>query len=340
MAPISDGFQEVLRGAIGDETVVEALSAMDLTDGDIDTLIDNLRILSVPGSRGMWPDAATWLEMETQEMLAQAAAAVERIAAAEVASGGPVLRDCVTMMLELMHHAGDPAVMARSPDDWLWGPTGPPQRGGWTGLDPAGRYETHASLCGREWSRRVWKSSLSHEGAVIGAALDEADAAMQTATDAVDGGLDAAQSARAALDEGRDNAAIAPNGPWPAAMLEWSALGWNTAQMLRGCAETVLAGAVGAGVAYAAGEYDTYEERGVLIVAARARGAVLGRWWEQIAPKRPDSDIANPASTSFWEADADPADFWTAAVRAAVLEVGRAQRGGEPEALAAALLNR
>ena len=218
-------------------------------------------------------------------------------------------------------------------------PVGPPISGSFGDLRPEQRYPEHAKRCGSSWSMSVYDSFENHDAAVCDAALTAAIAEVEAYPSAETAAFDALNSTSDAIDDGFEMASTLPRAQWPAdEMARYSQTGWEAVDVIRSSVDVVLDAAAALAVISALADNETYEERGILVPAERARVEVLRRWLESQAPKRPAND--GPASLSFWDADTDPLGFWAAALVAARMQVGRAHVNGEASGAADSLLNR
>ena len=329
--------KELLIQTFEDPELLAHIAEMQLTEQEATNLAHNLSLLWGRGSLRLWPEVSHWEAMERHELLREAGQAAQRAIQAEEAAGGPVFRDSVSMMLELMHAAQDPAVLRNNPEDWLWGPVGPPIKTVPQDTIGANRYEAHAQKIGRAWNKKIARMSVRHEVKTCESILNQAGQATEVLPQAVQAGYDALDDVDPLVEESRRVAAEAPDGPWPEAMLEWSEQCWSATDTLRTTTETVIQAAASAGVVRTIDAVETNEERGIFVSVERARPLALLRWWQQIAPKRPDPDPS--PSLSFWYTPQNPVDYWGACMTAALLELGRS-RYGSVEGMAMALVNR
>ena len=341
MGRIDEETLSQLRSLIPDEAIVAAVAEADITEEESQALESQMILLAGQRDRELWTHASLWIRLEGKVLLEHAAAAVQQLAAAETEAGGHIMRDSITMMLELVHLSGDPGVLAQNPDNWLWGPLGPPIQGFWEDLPAEQRYPEHARRLGRKWNTAINDAFDNHDLAVCDAAIEAAGESVERGFDALVAGYDALNSTTDAIDAGFEISMTKPRRRWPRQdMARYSDIGWKAAAVLRSSTEALLEGAAGAGVLAALEAHDSYEERGILVAAARARSEALRRWFDLQGPSRPPSDDGDPTSISFWTTDPEPLGFWAAAMIAARIEVGRAFTNGEPSGAVESLLNR
>lgn len=330
-----------LMSLVPETEVVAAVAEIDLTEDDAAALEANMIMLAGCRDRQLWPAVPAWLHIEGQILREQASAAVQTLAAAEAAAGSAVMRDSITMMLELIHASGDPAVMANAADDWLWGPVGPPIPGDFGDLRADRRYGEHAGRSGKSWDMSTADAFENHDAAVCDAALQAALAAVESLPEAELAAFGALNATSDDIDDGFEIAAALPHEQWPAEqMAEYSRIGWEAVDVIRAGVDAALDAAAGLAVISVLDSDDTYEGRGLLIPAERARTEALRRWFDFQGPQQPPGDAAVPASVSFWAADTDPLGFWAAAFTAARMQVGRSYADGAPAGAADTLLNR
>ena len=330
-----------LMALVPETEVVAAVAAADIGEDETRALEANMMLLTGSRDKQLWPDAEMWVQLEGQILREQAAAAVQTLASAEGAAGGAVMRDSITMMLELIHVSGDPMVLARNPESWLWGPVGPPISGSFDDLRPERRYAEHAQRCGHRWDMSVSDAFDRHDVAVCEAAVEAALAAVEAAPPAEMAAYNALNSTTDAINAGFETASTLPRQQWPVQdMARYSQIGWEAVEVISSSVNAVLDAAAGVAVIGVMQDNDTYEDRGVLVPASRARVEVLRRWFAVQAPKRPAGDELDSGSLSFWDAETDPLGLWAAALTAARMQVGRSHADGEPSGAADTLLNR
>ena len=336
-AQLPSSAKELLIQTFEDPELLSHIAGMELTEQEATNLAHNLSLLWGRGALRLWPEVSHWEAMERHELLHEAALIAQSVAQAEAAAGGPVFRDSISMMLELMHAAQDPAVLRNSPEVWLWGPVGHPVEIAPQDTIGANRYEMHAQKLGLAWNKKIGRMSVRHEVKTCEMILDQAGKTTEMLPQAVQAGYDALDSVEPLAEEGLRIAAEAPDGPWPGTMVDWSEQSWEAVDTLRTATEIVMRAAASAGVVRVMDAVETNEERGIFVAVERARPMSLLKWWQQIAPQRPDPDPA--PSLSFWYAPQNPADYWGACMTAALLELGRSRYGGV-EGMAMALVNR
>ena len=336
-AQLPSSAKELLIQTFEDPELLSYIAEMELTEQEATNLAHNLSLLWGRGTLRLWPEPSHWEAMERQELLREAALTARRIAQAEMGAGGPVFRDSISMMLELMHAAQDPTVLRSSPEVWLWGPAGHPVKIVPQDTIGTNRYEMHAQKLGRAWNKKIARMSVRHEIKTCETILEQAGETTESLPQAVQAGYDALAAVEPLAEEGMRIAAEAPDGPWPGTMVNWSEQGWEAADTLRAATETIMRAAASAGVVRVMSAVETNEERGIFVAVERARPISLLKWWQQIAPKRPEPDPA--PNLSFWYAAQNPADYWAACMAAALLELGRS-RYGSVEGMAMALVNR
>ena len=330
-----------LMSLVPETEIVAAVAEIDLTEDEAAALEASMIMLAGCRDKQLWPAVPVWLQLEGQILREQAATAVQTLAAAEVSAGGAVMRDSITMMLELIHVSGDPAVVANAADAWLWGPVGPPISGAFGELRSDRRYPEHAERSGKTWGMGTADAFENHDAAVCDAALKAALAAVESLPEAELAAFEALNATSDDINDGFEIAATQPRAQWPVQqMAEYSRIGWQAVNVIRAGVDAALDAAAGLAVISALDNNDTYEERGLLIPAERARTEALRRWFESQGPQQPPGDADPPASVSFWAADTDPLGFWAAALTAARMQIGRSHADGEPSGAADTLLNR
>ena len=341
MGYINEETVAQLMALVPETQVVAAVAEADIEEGELRTLEANMMLLAGGSDKQLWPPASVWVQLEGQILREQAAAAVQTLASAEAAAGAAVIRDSITMMLELVHISGDPMVLARNPESWLWGPTGPPIQGDWADVSAQQRYAEHSKRNGRPWDMGLSDAFDRHDVAVCNAALTAATAAAEAGHQAELAAFEALTSTSGAINAGFEIAASQPQTQWPMQdMARYSQIGWGAVDVIRSSVDALLDAAAGVATINALSEHESYEERGIYVPAARARSETLRRWLAAQGPIRPPGDDQNPASVSFWAADTDPLAFWGAAFTAARMQVGRSHTNGEPAGAADTLLNR
>ena len=277
------------------------------------------------------------MESESAEILQAAAAAALRVARAEADAGGPVFRDSLTMMLELIHVSADPAVLHNAGDAWLWGPIGPPLQGSFAGVPAEAMYATHASRSGMVWDAATVDGFAEHDERCLDSLVEQCQPQIDAAIDGFNEGLEALWEAEQFMEQALAIAADTPWQQWPPTMAQWSEAGWQIAGRLQSATTLLMHGASSAGTLRAVSDATSNEELGLMIAVEQGRYTPLLRMWQAAAPQRPSQDP--PPSVSFWYAGRSPVDFWAATLVAAKMEFGRAVFGGM-EGVARALANR
>ena len=338
-AEITKATLDMVKETIHDDAVVQELQQMTLTDGEVDFLAYNLSLLWGSAGVDLWPDTTTWLRLEKDEILRDAERAARRTRHMDEQVEGFVIRDSITMVLEVIHAAKDPMVFRDNPEQWLWSPLGPPISGQFGNVNPEQRYDTHAQTLGLKWDEIAMERFSRHESYTMETIATQTMGPINDLPAAVSDGRSSLQDLAPLLEECLQIASSNPQGPWPEVMSSVSAAGWSCVEKMKRATEVTMKSASATGVTRVLQASDTIpsnEEFGIMVAAERARPATLWRIWTDSEP----TPLSNAdKKISLWQTSQNPVDYWAACMTAALLELGRS-RHGDIRGVALALVNR
>ena len=290
-------------------------------------------ILSRPGT-GVIYDLDRQAVRMTSALESSTASIAASLARADQGAGRPVIRNPVQMVAELVHAAADTEILYGA-DDWVWGPAGPPYRGG---EEERGRddgrhvHHVHAERCSVDldgcyeildaWageSADAFLNALEHQKGLL--------ASTQLAAD----------GARAAYRAAYADAASEQSPPRAARAL--AEPGWGVVAALAEATSLRLEAARSALNARLLTEAGAHIEIiGWGIIHGEARLRVLRDQWFGDAPSGRWRS-GRPFGEWFDHLDGGLPAYWLAAYLASGMELARAL-GGERGVVAGALLGR
>ena len=305
-----------------------------LTDSELDELASKLVSLSVTDPLVLWghPDESSIQDQTELREMAKDVAMDYALRDTEHPDS-LVVRDSVSMVLELIHYADDPQVLRVGSDRWLWGPAGIPfQVEPGSVPEDADRYQLHANALGLLWE----EPEIEHYEQVD---THIAETLLQDYTDnVVPGAMQAMREIREALDlswfmagigECHELAETHPQQEWPPDMGNWSDRAWAAALKAREAAQATMAWAAAEAAAQTlADEEISPEETGMRIALAKAQGRAHLRRWDAHSPPMPIHVPPDPLS--YWtlpSTSPPPLDYWVACMTVAVVHLGLVSDG-------------
>ena len=265
------------------------------------------------GSYPLWPEQNHRLLLESDQMLVTAEEHLQNLDL-----GDPEMRLAVPMIAELIVAAQDPTVVSH-PDNWLWGPLGPPIQSTDPIDDNKSVFWSYSKATQQPWNKRLERLWIKRNNEYTTQLAEAAHQTVAGSVDAVNKLFEVTANTREALEFGLDEREL-PRTHWNEPQM--TTIGqqmWAAVDELKACVDHMLNDAEACGVITALDNSTTHEEQALRILAAKARPQVMRDWWNQNSP-RPEGDTDGDRAISFWTRQANPVYFWEAAFLAASLE--------------------
>ena len=306
--------------------LAEAIRSLTpVTDNEVQALIASFHMLAAGGAEMIPASLRQRQQMRSVPILASASQAARSISDAEGDRPGHlVMRDAVTMVLELCLRSGDAEAINRC-EGWLWGPMGPPLSHGVSlnGISQQERFEMHAQRLGGTWdasTRTAFETASEKRFEAILEAGRDAFTGMSGATDNM-------VAAACLMSQYRQSltavASLASLGDTTGETLknELSDKAWLASDAIHGAAIQAMAAAQ---FVYVRSVMDTAD------LEERAMEVIRRVGWTEAVVSRWDAKAPEPQTQrgSFWEfQEPCPDQYWTAAFLAGRCQIGYAANG-------------
>ena len=265
------------------------------------------------GSYPLWPEQNLRLLLESEQMLVTAEQHLRT-----VDLGDPQMRLAVPMIAELIVAAQDPTIVSH-PDNWLWGPLGPPVQSPDPIDDTKSVFWSYAKATQQTWNKRLERDWVNRNNEYTSQLAEAAHQTVEASVAAVNKVFEVTANTREALEFGLDEREL-PRTHWNEPQM--ATIGqqmWEAVDELKACVDQMLIDAEACGVITALDNSKTHEEQALRVLAAKARPQVMRDWWNKNSPQ-PEGDTDHDQAISFWTRQANPIYFWEAVFLAAALE--------------------